>query len=285
MPATIAERLRIAADSLPGDTSRADAETLLAFALSRDRAWLYAHGDDFLDEDGGRKFSTLVAARACGEPVAHLCGRRGFWSLELAVTADTLIPRPETELLVELALPYLPANAPARVLDLGTGSGAIALAIASERRAAQVTAVDASAPALAVAEKNAAALALVNLRFLRSDWYSALADERFEVIVSNPPYLAEDDPHLHLGDLRFEPRSALVAGSDGLDDIRCIVADACGHLSPGGSLLIEHGWMQGAAIRDLFTAAGFVDVETVPDLEARDRVTLGRNKLSAHCNE
>ncbi len=273
---SIRQCLQDAAAKLAGDAPRLEAETLLAHALGKPRAWLYAHGDDSLDEGVARQFSALVDARRQGQPVAYLVGRREFWSLELAVNADTLIPRPETELLVELVLQRLPMGRPARVLDLGTGSGAIALAIASERSNVQVTAVDAYARTLAMAEKNAAKLQLANVRCLRSDWYSALAGERYDLIASNPPYIADADPHLQQGDLRFEPPMALSSGSDGLDAIRLIVGEAPAHLNAGGWLLIEHGLEQGAAVRGLFEASGFAAIETQCDLEGRERVTLGQ---------
>lgn len=253
----------------------ADAERLLAHLLGRARAWLYAHGDDVVDAADAQRFAALLARRADGEPVAYLTGRRGFWGLELAVTADTLIPRPETELLVELALARIPAADACRIADLGTGSGAIALAIAHERPRAHVVASDRSAAALAVARGNASALGIGNLEFREGDWLHALAGERFDVIVGNPPYVAADDAHLGEGDLRFEPSAALASGSDGLDAIRTIARDAPLHLRDGGWLLLEHGWRQGAAVRALLRAAGFVDVATARDLENRDRVVLG----------
>lgn len=273
---TLAQCLREATAALPGDDARAEAEILLAHALGRPRAWLYAHADEAPDATRLPAYAALLARRRAGEPVAQILGRREFWSLALSVTSDTLVPRPETELLVELALARIPAQVPVRVLDLGTGSGAIALAIASERPAAVVTAVEASARALDIAKKNAASLGLGSVRMLRGDWFSPVADEWFDVIVSNPPYIADDDPHLAQGDLRFEPRSALASGHEGLDDIRRIVAHAPAHLVPGGCLLVEHGWQQGEAVRAIFAAAGFTDVETVRDLEDRDRVTRAR---------
>ena len=273
---TLAQALLEAAKTLPGESSRLEAETLLAHALGKPRAWLYAHAGDALDDLQQRRFSGLIASRCQGQPLAYLLGRREFWSLELAVSVDTLIPRPETELLVELALQRLPADRAAHVLDLGTGTGAIALALASERPMAQVHAVDASAAALSIAKKNATKLGLPQVQFLHSDWYSALAGERFDLIASNPPYIAQDDPHLAEGDLRFEPRSALASGADGLDAIRIIVAGAPAHLLPGGWLLIEHGWQQGAAMRALLAGAQWSDVQTATDLEDRDRVTLAK---------
>ena len=222
-----------------------------------------------------RRFGALVEARVAGEPVAYLIGRRGFWTLELEVNGDTLIPRPETELLVELALSRLPAGMPVRVADLGTGSGAIALAIAKERPQAKVVATDASQGALDVAGRNASLNGVANVEFRHGSWFAPLVGERFELIASNPPYIADGDPHLQQGDLRFEPAAALSSGRDGLDDIREIVSGAGEHLVAGGWLLLEHGLEQGALIRVLLETAGFVDVTTELDLESRDRVTLG----------
>jgi release factor glutamine methyltransferase len=255
---------------------RADAEALLLHVLGQTRSWLFAHAGDALDMDVQMAFEALAARRAAGEPVAYLIGRRGFWTLELEVTPATLIPRPETELLVELALERLPRDAAIRVADLGTGSGAIALAIASERARAQVVATDASADALAVARRNAQRLGIGNVRFVQGDWLAPLAGERFALIVSNPPYIEAADPHLAQGDLRYEPAAALASGADGLDDIRRIVTGAPAHLDAGGWLLFEHGWNQGDAARALLREAGYVQVFTAQDLEARDRVSGGR---------
>ena len=272
---TLAHAIRDAASRLPGDEARLEAELLLAHALDRPRSWFYAHAGDLLEPRDAAQFEALLRRRDRGEPVAQITGHRGFWSLELSVTADTLIPRPETELLVELALARLPRGEPACVLDLGTGTGAIALAIASERPLAEVTAVDASAAALDVARENARDAGLP-LRLLASDWFSAVAGESFDLVASNPPYIADGDPHLQQGDLRFEPRSALASGPDGLDAIRVIARDAPRHLHPGGWLLVEHGHDQGPAVRALLSAAGLASVETERDLEQRDRVTFGR---------
>lgn len=251
-----------------------DARVLLAHALERSSTWLFAHGDDIIDPDALDRFETLLARRAQGEPVAYLTGRRAFWSFELMVSPDTLIPRPETELLVELALERLHIGAESRVADLGTGSGAIALALAYERPQSQVVAVDVSAGALDIARANARELELRNLEFRQGDWLQPLADERFDLIVSNPPYIADSDPHLDA--LRYEPAPALSSGADGLDAIRIIASNAPAHLHRGGWLLLEHGWDQGDAVRALLQAAGFGSVETRRDLEHRDRVTLGR---------
>ena len=266
--------LLVAATTRLGE--RADAEALLLHVLGQLRSWLFAHADDALDTDVQATFEALVARRAAGEPVAYLTGRRGFWTLELEVTPATLIPRPETELLVELALERLPRDMACRVADLGTGSGAIALAIASERPQAQVVATDASADALAVARRNAQRQGFGNVRFVQGDWLAPLAGERFALIVSNPPYIEAADPHLARGDLRYEPAAALASGADGLDDIRRIIADAPAHLEAGGWLLFEHGWNQGDAARALLREAGYAQVFTAQDLEARDRVSGGK---------
>lgn len=252
-----------------------EAELLLGHVLARGPAWLFAHGDAPVEPAAAARFDALVDRRAAGEPVAYLTGRRGFWTLDLQVTPDTLIPRADTERLVELAVERLPEG-PCRVADLGTGSGAIALAIARERPHAQVVATDASAAALEVARANAAAHGLANVEFRRGDWFAPLAGMRLDLIASNPPYIAADDPHLMRGDLRHEPPSALASGPDGLDAIRVIAAGAPAHLLPGGWLLLEHGHEQGAAVRALLAAAGLVDVITAQDLEHRDRVSLGR---------
>jgi release factor glutamine methyltransferase len=253
-----------------------DAGLLLAHVLGKSHGWLYAHDDAQVDAEALARFDQLVARRQHGEPVAYLIGRRGFWTLDLLVTPDTLIPRPETELLVELALQCIPEGDTMPVADLGTGSGGIALAIARERPATHVIGTDHSQAALAVAAANARANAIANVEFRHGDWLSPLAGERFGLIASNPPYIAQDDPHLAQGDLRFEPAAALASGRDGLDAIRRIVSDAPAHLVASGWLLLEHGHDQGQAVRALLTAAGLGDVRTALDLEGRDRVTLGR---------
>ncbi|MEO5596694.1 MAG: peptide chain release factor N(5)-glutamine methyltransferase [Lysobacteraceae bacterium] len=273
--------LASSAQQLGGAASRVDAELLLAHALDRSRAWLYAHADEHVDDPSLARFEELLAARLEGTPIAYLLGQREFWSLPLQVNRQTLIPRPETELLVELSLGKIAPDRCVTVLDLGTGSGAIALAIACERPLAQVLAVDVSPGALAVAQVNGDALhelgaSLASVEWMQSDWFSALSGRRFDVIASNPPYLAEDDPHLQTGDLRFEPRSALASGADGLDAIRQIISSAPEYLTTGGWLLLEHGWTQGAVVRNLLVAAGFGFVATHRDLEDRERVSCGR---------
>jgi release factor glutamine methyltransferase len=269
---TVATLLRQTRDRI----DPADAELLLAHALGRSRTWLLAHGDDDIAPDDAARFEALVERRTAGEPVAYLTGSRGFWTLDLAVTPATLIPRPETESLVELALERIPVGVEACVADLGTGSGAIALAIAKERPRARVLATDASSDALAVARENARRNGIGNVEFRHGDWFAPLVGETFGLIASNPPYIALGDPHLGEGDLRFEPASALSSGSDGLDAIRSIVRDAPSYLRAGGWLLLEHGWEQGEAVRALLRDAGFVDIVTEHDLEGRERVSLGR---------
>ncbi len=254
---------------------RLDAEVLLAAVLGKPRSFLRAWPERVPAPAEAARFEAWLARRVAGEPVAYITGTREFWSLALVVSPDTLIPRPETELLVELALGRLPADAPLRVADLGTGSGAIALAIATERPRAHVWAVDNSPGALAVASANAARLGLANVECIAGDWCTPLP-AALDLIASNPPYIPEADPHPRSGDARFEPRSALLAGPEGLDDIRRIVAQAPAHLSSGGWLLLEHGYDQGEAVPQLLRAAGFVDVECRHDYGGRPRVSLGR---------
>jgi release factor glutamine methyltransferase len=274
--ATVAALVRAGAARLGGDEARREAEWLAEHALGVGRAWLFAHADDAVKPEECARYLALLARRAGGEPLAYLLGRAGFWTLDLEVTPATLIPRPETELLVEAALARLPEATALRIADLGTGSGAIALALASERPQARVLATDASPAALEVARRNAARNEVGNVAFRQGDWLEPLAGERFELIASNPPYIAQDDPHLDQGDLRFEPEAALASGTDGLDALRTLAHDAPAHLVPGGWLLLEHGWDQGAAVRGLLREAGFQRIETLRDLEDRERITLGR---------
>jgi len=271
--ATVQEALRCTAD-IPGDSPVRDVEILLGHCLGKPRAWLYTWPEHELDHATAGRFKALLQRRRAGEPVAYLVGRRDFWSLSMAVDASTLIPRPETETLVEWALALnLPDTAP--VLDLGTGSGAIALALASERPGWDVTGVDASNGALALACRNARENHLQRVEFLVSDWYAAVADRRFGLVVSNPPYIEPGDTHLTQGDVRFEPPSALVAEEQGLADIRTIIESAPRHLQSGGWLLLEHGCDQGAAVRALLAERGFTGVATRRDLGSRERVTGG----------
>lgn len=256
-----------------------DAQLLLQHVLQVNRAWLIAHENDALSTETQAKFEALLARRLQGEPIAYILGEREFYGLRLQVTPATLIPRPDTETLVEAALANIPKNGNVHVLDLGTGSGAIALAIAKNRPQSLVLAVDASHTALQVAKHNADRLNISNVQFVLSDWFSALEDQRFEMIVSNPPYIEADDPHLAQGDLRFEPVTALASGIDGLDDIRSIVEQCLTHLKPQGWLMLEHGYNQAEAVSDLMSAVGLVDVATIKDLGGNNRVTMGKNPL------
>lgn len=264
------------ATRLAGDEARFEAELLLAQALGRTRAWLFAWPEFEPDEARCAEYERLIEARRAGEPVAYLTGRREFWSLDLAVTPAVLIPRAETELLVELALAKIQHEREAAVADLGTGCGAIALAIAHERSRVRVLATDASADALAVARGNAQRLGVANVEFAQGDWCAALGDRRFDVIVANPPYIEAADPHLARGDLRFEPPIALASGADGLDAIRAIVVNAGAHLHAGGWLLLEHGFDQGVRVRELLAGHGYETVTTVHDIERRERASAGR---------
>lgn len=276
MTMRVAELLAWGAQTIGGEAARREAALLLGHALGVSDAWLVAHADEPVDPRRESAARVLVERRARGEPVAHLTGVRGFHALELRVTPDVLIPRPETELLVDLALERIPVDVDATVADLGTGSGAVALAIAAARPRARVTATDASEAALAVARDNADRVAVHNVEWVRGDWCSALGARRFDLVASNPPYVASGDPHLAQGDLRFEPRAALVSGSDGLDAIRVIVRDARRHLREGGWLLFEHGFEQGSIARDLLRRAGYRKVFTARDLGRRERVSGGR---------
>jgi len=255
---------------------RIEARVLLREVLNQSDAWLLAHDDEPLTAEQAQQYVALVVRRVAGEPIAYITGRREFHGREFVVNPSVLIPRPETELLVELALQRLPAGASARVLDLGAGSGCIGITIAAERPQAQVTLVDASEAALEVARGNAMQWAPSNTTLLHSDWYSAVGAERYDLIVANPPYVAEGDAHLKQGDLRFEPRSALASGVDGLSDLQRIIARAPQHLPAGGWLMLEHGFDQAVACAWLLAAAGFQDVFSASDLAGIPRVSSGR---------
>jgi release factor glutamine methyltransferase len=274
-----AQRQLLEHSSLDTHDARLEAQLLLQNVLNVDRAWLIAHEQDALQADLQAQYQALLLRRLGGEPIAYILGRREFYGLDLEVTVATLIPRPDTETLVEAALAKIPVNKNIEVLDLGTGSGAIALAIAKHRQNAVVTAVDASEEALAVAQNNASRLAIANAHFLLSNWFSALDQQRFDVIVSNPPYIELNDVHLTQGDLRFEPLTALASGQDGLDDIRSIISDSLLHLKPQGWLMLEHGYKQAQAVRGLMAENGLVAIDTLQDLGGNDRVTLGKKPL------
>ena len=276
--------LKVALEEAEAAIGRVDAQVLVGDVLGVDRAYMVANPLRILTESEDARIDSLVAQRSLGMPVAYLTGRREFWSREFVVTPDVLIPRPETEILVEAALKKCQTLFPAAekvsdtfsVLDLGTGSGAIAITLALERPDARVTAVDTSASALDVARGNAAALG-ANVELVHGAWYAPVAGRRFDLIVSNPPYVAANDAHLGQGDLRFEPAGALTDGSaDGLDSIRAIVAGARDHLNPGGRLLLEHGHDQAAAVAALLREAGFASIVSIPDLAGIPRVAGGK---------
>ncbi|MBC52578.1 MAG: protein-(glutamine-N5) methyltransferase, release factor-specific [Gammaproteobacteria bacterium] len=281
---SIRQALHEATATLAGsDSARLDAEVLLASVLGKARSYLFSRPEAELSDEQRRAFAALVARRAEGEPVAYLTGSRGFWTLDLAVGPAVLIPRPETELLVELALSLgvnISARHPDRPLalaDLGTGSGAIALALASEQPQWLIHATDRSEQALQVARDNARRLQLGQVRFALGDWCTALPESvRFDMIISNPPYVAAGDPHLRQGDLRFEPRSALVADARGLADLAVLCQQSRSWLYDGGYLLLEHGHEQGEDVRSLLIDAGFAEVRSERDLAGLERVTLGR---------
>ncbi|RLM22854.1 protein-(glutamine-N5) methyltransferase, release factor-specific [Brenneria alni] len=258
-----------------GGNPKRDAEVLLSFVTGKGRTFLLAFGETLLTDAEQQQLDELLIRRINGEPIAYLTGEREFWSLSLSVSPATLIPRPDTECLVEQALQRLPSR-PSSILDLGTGTGAIALALASERPDCRVTGVDIQPDAVDLAIHNADQLSITNARFLLSDWFSSLSQERFALIVSNPPYIDADDVHLSQGDVRFEPASALVAAEEGLADLRFIIENAVGHLLPDGWLLLEHGWQQGAAVRELLRDRGFERIETCQDYGSNDRVSLGQ---------
>lgn len=258
-------------------TPRLDAEVLLALVLNSGRETLYAHPERRLPQGQVADFRTLVARRSDGFPAAYLAGRREFWSTDILISQDTLIPRPETELLVEAALEMIPAHASLNILDLGTGSGAIAITIARERPLCHVTAADISRGALAVAGSNARRYGLENIRFHVSDWFSAFHGVVFDLVVCNPPYVDSGDRGFENGDIRFEPRIALDGGYQGMRMINHIIPVASYHLKPDAPLLLEHGHDQAASIRDLFICNGYTAVETRRDYAGLDRISLGRS--------
>lgn len=277
---TVAQCLQLAheLESL-SDSARLDIELILCHVLQKNRTYLFTWPDKILSSEQTEQFLQFFNRRKSGEPIAHILGQREFWSLSLAVNNFTLIPRPDTELLVELVLELFAGDVPQQkrsCLDLGTGTGAIALAIASEKPDWQLVGVDKSADAVALAEKNRSDLQLAHVQMLQSDWFSAIPAQQFDVIVSNPPYIDPQDPHLAQGDVRFEPRSALVADNQGLADIELIIQQGWNYLREQGWLLLEHGYDQGQSVRDLFYARGFIQVETRRDLGGNERVSLGR---------
>ena len=275
-PASIRQLLEQATGLLPSDTARLDAEVLLAHALGETRSHLRAWPEKILSAEQQSQFQQLLQARIRGEPVAYLTGLREFWSLSLSLTPATLIPRPETETLVALALAVIPVNSTALIADLGTGSGAIALAIAHERPRCHLLATDISPTAIATASANARQLGINNIEFHHGDWCEPLAGRQCDVIVSNPPYIRNTDPHLQSGDVRFEPRSALAAGPQGMDDLEKIARCASHHLRTRGWLLMEHGYDQGKQAIQLLQANGFQTVTDHADDAGLSRVVMGQ---------
>ncbi|MPS47656.1 peptide chain release factor N(5)-glutamine methyltransferase [Methylobacillus sp.] len=265
------------ASGLDLNEARIEIRALMQHSLGDvDHAWLIAHGDETVTDALRARFESLLARRIEGEPVAHILGRREFYGRDFIVTPDTLIPRSDTETLVEAALDRIPVGQTCEILDMGTGTGAIGITLALERPQAKVTIVDYSEAALAIARENARQLSTHNVTALHSDWFSALGGRRFDLIVSNPPYIEAADPHLQQGDLRFEPITALASGADGLDDIRILSTQAADHLITNGWLMLEHGYQQGAAVRTLLQQHGFANIGTATDLAGHERVTLGQ---------
>ena len=271
----ISDLIKSSATSLNSisDTAQLDCELLLAKVLNKSRSYLYAWPDKELTQQQLKSFNALLERRKSGEPVAHILGEREFWSLNLKVTKDTLIPRPDTEKLVELALELIPVDKPWHILDLGTGSGAIAIAIASERPQCHIIATDQSEEALMVAKENANVHSLDNIEFIQSNWFENIPAQTFNLVVSNPPYVCDNDPHLSQGDVRFEPLSALTSGIDGLNDIRIIIKESTAYLSQPGVILIEHGFDQAPAVQTILEDNGYYDIKNVKDYGRQPRVT------------
>jgi len=279
MPTTLGETCRVTAQMLvnTSDSARLDAELLIAHALAIPRARFISNPEHELSQQELDRISALILRRSGGEPVAYILGHKHFWDLDLMVTPDVLIPRPDTELLVEAALELFTEGKEINLLDLGTGSGAIAIALARAKPEWHVSATDDSRAALAIALENAETYRLHNLSLLQSHWFEKLPPEKsYDLILSNPPYIPEADPHLQQGDVRFEPRQALVAGSDGLDAIRHLIPASKAYLKPDGWLMLEHGYDQGDAVRELFARHGYQDIQQKKDLGGHVRVTLGR---------
>jgi release factor glutamine methyltransferase len=281
---TIQSELQAAIARIDSDSPRLDAEVLLAHSLNKPRSHLLAWPDKVIQPSALQQFNQLIQKRIDGQPISYLTGTREFWSMNLTVTPDVLIPRPETELLVETALARL-SDVDSQAADLGTGSGAIAIALAKERPNWQITATDQSQAALRIAAANAAQQNLGNIEFRHSDWLESLADKRFDLIISNPPYIAATDPHLDQGDVRFEPDQALASGVDGLDDIKKIIAQSPAHLKPNAWLMLEHGYNQSSAVQKLLEGTPqhnmencqqYTCIESLADLSGQSRVTVAQ---------
>ncbi|HSC68674.1 MAG TPA: peptide chain release factor N(5)-glutamine methyltransferase [Cellvibrio sp.] len=281
---TVAQCLQLAPQlELVSDSTRLDIELILCHILQKNRTWLFTWPDKNLTAEQQQLFNEFFARRKNGEPIAHILGQREFWSLPLSVNNSTLIPRPDTELLVELVLELFAQDPPQQqrsCLDLGTGTGAIVLAIASEKLAWQLVGVDKSNDAVALAELNRVQLDFQHVQIKQSDWFANIGAQYFDVIVSNPPYIDPQDPHLDQGDVRFEPRSALIADNKGLADIEFIIHQSWDYMLADGWLLLEHGYDQGAAVRDLLNARGFVQVQTRRDLGGNERVSFGKKEVA-----
>jgi len=270
--------LRDAAGTLEtiSESALLDAEVLLCLALNKPRSHLRAWPDRQLQPDQVTAFQALLEQRQKGMPIAYITGNREFWSRDFQVTPDVLIPRPDTELLIELSLKLIPADEPIKIIDLGTGSGIIAITLAAERPHAQISATDFSLSALRIAQLNAGKHHINNIQFYQSDWFDDVPDTKFNLIISNPPYIAEDDSHLQQGDIRFEPQTALCAAEQGLGDIKIIADNARHYLKPCGHLLIEHGYDQLQQVQSLFKELHYDNVQTYTDLSGQPRVTYGQ---------
>lgn len=260
------------------DSARLDIELMLCSVINKERSFFHAWPEHELEQQQLNSFQQLLEQRLQGKPVAHILGERGFWSLNLKVTSDTLIPRPDTERLVELALELIPEKSQWKILDLGTGTGAIALSLAKENPDCFLTATDQSVAALEVAKQNATENMITNIEFIESNWFEKLDSQVFDMIVTNPPYIKESDPHLKQGDVRFEPLSALTSGKEGLDDIRTIVKNSQNHLSDKGILLIEHGYDQADEVCNILSAANYTKVMNFKDYNDNPRVSIGHIK-------
>ncbi len=270
----LTEASRILAES--SDSPELDAEILLCLILEKNRSYLRSWPKKQLHAQQRLQYKTLLTKRQQGTPIAYITGQREFWSREFKVSPDVLIPRPDTELLIELALPLIPKDKSCKLIDLGTGSGAIAVTLATERPYAQIIGTDSSEAALKIAKQNADHYHCRNLRLLQSFWFEQIADTDFDLVISNPPYIAANDPHLQQGDLRFEPHSALVADENGLKDISVIAESACKHLKEGGFLLIEHGYNQQPQVQAIFESFDYANIQTHSDLGGNPRVTVGQ---------
>lgn len=257
------------------DSAMLDAEVLLCHCLHKNRSYLRAWPDKQLDAEQCRAFQALIAKRSDGWPVAYLTEQREFWSRNFKVSPEVLIPRPDSELMIELCLPLLPETEPVKVIDLGTGSGILAITLAAERPKAQVFATDISSSALKIATENAATLNIHNISFKLSNWFANVTEHNFDLIISNPPYIADHDPHLQQGDVRFEPQSALISAENGLQDIRLLAEQARHHLKNQGRLLIEHGYNQQAEVQAILTQFNYQQISTHQDLSGQPRITSG----------